>query len=165
MSADKRSEATGATESPCRGLRSCPDRSAWCEVRGRKSVQKPATGIEIGGAIQQWPYGCHSRGSSCDGASYQLSKIERDRDRLRQEVLEGWVLRASFTASLSTRFGFNCTLGPRSAASDYPSRCRRTRPAIGEAQLGASLLLRSGGKKKLRRVMSRVATDVAASVT
>ena len=35
-----------------------------------------------------WPYG-FLLGVECDGATYHSSKSSRDRDRLRQEVLEG----------------------------------------------------------------------------
>lgn len=44
--------------------------------------------IDIGVRHPDWPYG-YILGVECDGASYHSSKSSRDRDRLRQEVLEG----------------------------------------------------------------------------
>ncbi len=48
--------------------------------------------IDIGVKHPDWPHG-FILGVECDGASYHSSKSARDRDRLRQEVLEGlgWV--------------------------------------------------------------------------
>jgi transcription elongation GreA/GreB family factor len=40
------------------------------------------------GAHAEWPYG-FVLGVECDGATYHSAKSARDRDRLRQEVLEG----------------------------------------------------------------------------
>lgn len=49
--------------------------------------------IDIGIRHLEWPHG-FILGVECDGASYHSSKSARDRDRLRQEVLEhlGWEL-------------------------------------------------------------------------
>jgi len=44
--------------------------------------------IDIGVRHPDWPYG-YILGVECDGATYHSSKSSRDRDRLRQEVLEG----------------------------------------------------------------------------
>jgi transcription elongation GreA/GreB family factor len=44
--------------------------------------------IDIGVKHPSWPHG-FILGVECDGASYHSSKSARDRDRLRQEVLEG----------------------------------------------------------------------------
>jgi len=49
--------------------------------------------IDLGVRHPDWPYG-YILGVECDGATYHSSKSSRDRDRLRQEVLEslGWKL-------------------------------------------------------------------------
>ncbi len=52
--------------------------------------------IDIGVHHPNWPHG-FVLGVECDGASYHSAKSARDRDRLRQEVLEG--LDGGFTAS------------------------------------------------------------------
>ena len=44
--------------------------------------------IDIGVRHEDYPYG-YIMGVECDGASYHSSKSARDRDRLRQQVLEG----------------------------------------------------------------------------
>jgi very-short-patch-repair endonuclease len=44
--------------------------------------------IDIGVKHPQWPHG-YVIGVECDGANYHSAKSARDRDRLRQEVLEG----------------------------------------------------------------------------
>ncbi|SCA55941.1 conserved hypothetical protein [Candidatus Terasakiella magnetica] len=44
--------------------------------------------IDIGVKHPEWPHG-FIMGVECDGATYHSSKSARDRDRLRQEVLEG----------------------------------------------------------------------------
>lgn len=44
--------------------------------------------IDIGIKHPNWPYG-FVLGVECDGASYHSAKSARDRDRLRQEILEG----------------------------------------------------------------------------
>jgi len=49
--------------------------------------------VDLGLRHPDWPYG-YLLGIECDGAAYHSSKSSRDRDRLRQEVLEarGWEL-------------------------------------------------------------------------
>jgi len=49
--------------------------------------------IDLGVRHPDWPYG-YILGVECDGATYHRSKSSRERDRLRQEVLEdlGWSL-------------------------------------------------------------------------
>jgi len=44
--------------------------------------------IDLGVRHPDWPYG-YILGVECDGATYHSSKSSRDRDRLRQEILEG----------------------------------------------------------------------------
>jgi transcription elongation GreA/GreB family factor len=44
--------------------------------------------IDIGVRHPEWPYG-YVLGVECDGAAYHSAKSARDRDRLRQEILEG----------------------------------------------------------------------------
>ena len=44
--------------------------------------------IDIGVKHPDWPHG-FIMGVECDGATYHSSKSARDRDRLRQQVLEG----------------------------------------------------------------------------
>jgi very-short-patch-repair endonuclease len=44
--------------------------------------------VDIGVRHPNWPYG-FVLGVECDGASYHSAKSARDRDRLRQEILEG----------------------------------------------------------------------------
>ena len=44
--------------------------------------------VDIGVRHRDWPYG-FVLGVECDGATYHSAKSARDRDRLRQEVLEG----------------------------------------------------------------------------
>jgi hypothetical protein len=44
--------------------------------------------VDIGVRHSEWPHG-FILGVECDGASYHSAKSARDRDRLRQEVLEG----------------------------------------------------------------------------
>jgi very-short-patch-repair endonuclease len=44
--------------------------------------------VDIGVRHSEWPYG-FVVGVECDGATYHSAKSARDRDRLRQEVLEG----------------------------------------------------------------------------
>jgi transcription elongation GreA/GreB family factor/very-short-patch-repair endonuclease len=44
--------------------------------------------IDIGVKHPEWPHG-YVLGVECDGANYHSAKSARDRDRLRQEVLEG----------------------------------------------------------------------------
>jgi very-short-patch-repair endonuclease len=49
--------------------------------------------VDIGVRHPEWPYG-FVLGIECDGATYHSAKSARDRDRLRQEILEnlGWKL-------------------------------------------------------------------------
>ena len=49
--------------------------------------------LDIGVRHKEWPHG-FLLGVECDGANYHSAKSARDRDRLRQEVLEGlgWYL-------------------------------------------------------------------------
>ncbi|MBF0548844.1 MAG: hypothetical protein HQM08_30770 [Candidatus Riflebacteria bacterium] len=44
--------------------------------------------MDIGVRHPKWPHG-FIMGIKCDGRAYHSSKSARDRDRLRQEVLEG----------------------------------------------------------------------------
>jgi transcription elongation GreA/GreB family factor len=44
--------------------------------------------VDIGVRHPDWPYG-YVLGVECDGATYHSAKSARDRDRLRQEILEG----------------------------------------------------------------------------
>jgi very-short-patch-repair endonuclease len=62
------------------------------EAMGFKAV--PQVGvkgyyIDIGVKHESWPYG-YIMGVECDGANYHSSRSARDRDRLRQEILEGY---------------------------------------------------------------------------
>jgi very-short-patch-repair endonuclease len=49
--------------------------------------------VDIGIRHPEWPHG-FILGVECDGATYHSAKSARDRDRLRQEILEnlGWKL-------------------------------------------------------------------------
>lgn len=62
--------------------------SSWfgCEVVPQVGVA--GFRIDLGVRHPDWPYG-YILGVECDGAAYHSSKSSRDRDRLRQEVLEG----------------------------------------------------------------------------
>jgi superfamily I DNA and/or RNA helicase len=65
--------------------------AAQIEAMGCEAIpQVGAAGyrIDIGVKHPDWPYG-FLLGVECDGASYHSSKSSRERDRLRQEVLEG----------------------------------------------------------------------------
>ncbi|MFN4281609.1 MAG: DUF4011 domain-containing protein [Alphaproteobacteria bacterium] len=66
-------------------------RSIGCEVVPQVGVE--GYFIDIGVKHPTWPHG-FVLGVECDGATYHSSKSARDRDRLRQEVLEdlGWTL-------------------------------------------------------------------------
>lgn len=66
-------------------------KSIGCEVIPQVGVV--GYSIDIGVKHPDWPYG-FIMGIECDGASYHSSKSARDRDRLRQQVLEnlGWSL-------------------------------------------------------------------------
>jgi hypothetical protein len=66
-------------------------RSIGCEAIPQVGVS--GYFIDIGVRHPDWPYG-FIMGVECDGAAYHSSKSARDRDRLRQSVLEGlgWTL-------------------------------------------------------------------------
>jgi len=78
--------AGGKTESPFEDYVVAQIEAMGCEA----VPQVGAAGyrIDIGVRHPNWPYG-YLLGVECDGASYHSSKSSRDRDRLRQEVLEG----------------------------------------------------------------------------
>jgi len=64
---------------------------AQIEAAGFEAVpQVGASGyrIDIGVRHPDWPYG-YLLGVECDGAPFHSSRSSRDRDRLRQEILEG----------------------------------------------------------------------------
>jgi very-short-patch-repair endonuclease len=68
------------------------------QIRAIGCVPVPQVGvagyfIDIGVRHPEWPHG-YVLGVECDGATYHSAKSARDRDRLRQEVLEdlGWKL-------------------------------------------------------------------------
>jgi tetratricopeptide (TPR) repeat protein len=81
----------GHTESPFEDHVARIVESLGCEA----VPQVGASGyrIDIGVRHPDWPHG-FILGVECDGATYHSSKSSRDRDRLRQEVLEdkGWTL-------------------------------------------------------------------------
>ena len=63
------------------------------QIRAIGCIAEPQVGvrgysIDIGVKHPQWAHG-YILGVECDGASFHSSKSARDRDRLRQEVLEG----------------------------------------------------------------------------
>jgi very-short-patch-repair endonuclease len=66
-------------------------KSMGCEVVPQVGVS--GYFIDIGVKHPKWPHG-FIMGVECDGATYHSSKSARDRDRLRQEVLErlGWYI-------------------------------------------------------------------------
>ncbi len=66
-------------------------RSIGCEAVPQVGVK--GYSIDIGVRHPDWPHG-FIMGVECDGATYHSSRSARDRDRLRQEVLEGlgWYL-------------------------------------------------------------------------
>lgn len=81
-----RARPGGDTESPFEDYV-----AAQVEAMGCEAVPQVGTAgyrIDIGVRHPDWPYG-YILGVECDGASYHSSKSSRDRDRLRQEVLEG----------------------------------------------------------------------------
>ncbi|WP_052248982.1 DUF4011 domain-containing protein [Leisingera sp. ANG-Vp] len=84
-----RARSGGETESPFEDYVAKQIEAIGCEA----VPQVGAAGyrIDIGVRHPDWPYG-YILGVECDGASYHSSKSSRDRDRLRQEVLEdlGW---------------------------------------------------------------------------
>ena len=78
--------AGGETDSPFEDYVATQIEAMGCEA----IPQVGAAGyrIDIGVRHPDWPYG-YILGVECDGASYHSSKSSRERDRLRQEVLEG----------------------------------------------------------------------------
>ena len=66
-------------------------KSIGCEAIPQVGVK--GYSIDIGVKHPDWPHG-FIMGIECDGASYHSSKSARDRDRLRQEILEnlGWYI-------------------------------------------------------------------------
>ncbi|MGI8915091.1 MAG: DUF3320 domain-containing protein [Chloroflexota bacterium] len=78
--------SAGSTESPF-------EESVLAEISKRGLVVHPQIGcagfrIDLGVVHRDQP-GRYVLGIECDGATYHSSKTARDRDRLRQEVLEG----------------------------------------------------------------------------
>jgi transcription elongation GreA/GreB family factor len=68
------------------------------QIRAMGCTPVPQVGVagyfvDIGVRHPEWPHG-YILGVECDGATYHSAKSARDRDRLRQEVLErlGWQL-------------------------------------------------------------------------
>jgi very-short-patch-repair endonuclease len=61
-------------------------RSMGCEAMPQVGVA--GYFVDIGVRHPEWPYG-FVLGVECDGAAYHSAKSARDRDRLRQEILEG----------------------------------------------------------------------------
>jgi len=61
------------------------------QIKSIGCVAIPQVGVKgysIGIKHPNWPHG-FIMGVECDGASYHYARSARDRDRLRQEVLEG----------------------------------------------------------------------------
>lgn len=81
-----RARSGGDTESPFEDYVLRQVEALGCEA----VPQVGAAGyrIDIGVRHPDWPYG-FILGVECDGASYHSSRSSRDRDRLRQEILEG----------------------------------------------------------------------------
>lgn len=76
----------GGTESPFEDFVAAQIERLGCEVVPQVGVA--GFRIDLGVRHPDWPYG-YILGVECDGAAYHSSKSSRDRDRLRQEVLEG----------------------------------------------------------------------------
>ena len=76
----------GGTESPFEDYVATQIERLGCEVVPQVGVA--GFRIDLGIRHADWPYG-YILGVECDGAAYHSSKSSRDRDRLRQEVLEG----------------------------------------------------------------------------
>lgn len=76
----------GGTESPFEDFVATQIERLGCEVVPQAGVS--GFRIDLGVRHPDWPYG-YILGVECDGAPYHSSKSSRDRDRLRQEVLEG----------------------------------------------------------------------------
>ena len=77
------------TDSPLEEFVGNQIKSMGCEIDYQVGVA--GCFIDIGVKHPKWPHG-YLLGVECDGASYHSSKSARDRDRLRQEILErlGW---------------------------------------------------------------------------
>lgn len=86
-----RSRTTGASDSPFEDFVAERIRELGCEVDHQIGVC--GYSIDLGIRYESWPYG-YILGVECDGATYHSQKSARDRDRLRQEVLEsrGWCI-------------------------------------------------------------------------
>ena len=76
----------GETESPFEKYVADQIDAMGCEVVPQVGVA--GFRIDLGVRHPEWPYG-FILGVECDGATYHSSRSSRDRDRLRQEVLEG----------------------------------------------------------------------------
>ena len=76
----------GSTESPFEDYVAAQIERLGCKVVPQVGVA--GYRIDLGVRHPDWPYG-FLLGIECDGAAYHSSKSSRDRDRLRQEVLEG----------------------------------------------------------------------------
>ncbi|MCC5974183.1 MAG: DUF4011 domain-containing protein [Rubellimicrobium sp.] len=76
----------GGTESPFEEYVAAQIERLGCEVVPQVGVA--GFRIDLGVRHPDWPYG-YILGVECDGAAYHSSRSSRDRDRLRQEVLEG----------------------------------------------------------------------------
>ena len=76
----------GVTESPFEDFVAKQIELLGCEVVPQVGVA--GFRIDLGVKHPNWPYG-FLLAVECDGATYHSSKSSRDRDRLRQEVLEG----------------------------------------------------------------------------
>lgn len=76
----------GGTESPFEDYVAAQIERLGCQVVPQVGVA--GFRIDLGVRHPDWPYG-YILGVECDGAAYHSSKSSRDRDRLRQEVLEG----------------------------------------------------------------------------
>ena len=76
----------GETESPFEKYVADQIAAMGCEVVPQVGVA--GFRIDLGVRHHEWPYG-FILGVECDGATYHSSRSSRDRDRLRQEVLEG----------------------------------------------------------------------------
>lgn len=88
--------ATGVLESGASTQRS-PDSDFESyvieQIRSMGCIPVPQVGVagyfvDIGVRHPDWPHG-YIMGVECDGATYHSAKSARDRDRLRQEILEG----------------------------------------------------------------------------
>ncbi len=79
-------ESAGTPDSPFEEYVIDQIRAMGCEAVSQVGVK--GYFIDIGVKHPDWPYG-YLMGVECDGASWHSSRSARDRDRLRQEVLEG----------------------------------------------------------------------------